>query len=156
MDNSGRNELQGGTRVYVIGSLRNPIVSSFSNYLRVNGIPGVFDDWMAGGPQCDDEWKAYHLKRGDTFLQALLGEMAKNIFRFDKEHLDRCSICVIVAPFGVSAPFELGYAKGRGCKTAMLMLPEELDKDRWDVMYQFCDVISADKEDILAFCKSNL
>jgi hypothetical protein len=53
--------------------------------------------------------------------------------------LDAATDVVLVLPAGKSGHLELGYCAGKGKRTYILL---EADADpRWDVMYQFADVI---------------
>lgn len=126
--------------IYLIGSLRNPEIPKIGNALREFGYD-VFDDWFAGGKIADDEWQAYEDSRGHTFSQALKGYAAKHVFEFDKHHLDRCDIGVLVMPAGKSGHLELGYMAGQAKKTYVLF--DEAPK-RYDVMYQFTKGVHTD------------
>lgn len=125
--------------LYVIGSLRNPAIPQIAAELRQR-CPGleVFDDWFAAGPEADDHWKAYEVQRGRTFVEALAGRAARNVFRFDQSNLDRSDAAVLVLPAGKSGHLELGYMAGRGNPTFILN-PE--DGERWDVMYNFATAV---------------
>jgi hypothetical protein len=131
--------------LYLIGSLRNPRIPGIAHALR-KGVPGleVFDDWYAAGPDADDCWKAYERLRGRSFIEALQAPAARNVFNFDKKHLDRCSMAALVLPAGRSAHLELGYVLGSG-KPGFILLPqveaEDQTEDRWDVMYQFANAV---------------
>lgn len=132
--------------IYIIGSLRNPMVPKIGNALRKLGLD-VFDDWFASGPETDDYWKKYEKGRGNGFGQALKGYMAPHVFEFDKYHLDRTDGSVLVVPAGKSAHLELGYTIGRG-KPGFILFPSE-PKDRWDVMYQFATKVFFSQKDFL-------
>jgi hypothetical protein len=119
--------------VYLIGSLKNPRVPEVAAVLREHGYD-VVDDWYAPGPDADDYWQAYERQRGRTFREALKGLHARHVFEFDKYHLDRCDIAILVMPAGRSAHLELGYAIGRG-KHGFILLDRE--PERFDVMYAF-------------------
>jgi hypothetical protein len=122
------------TNIYVIGSLRNEQIPIIANKLRDAGYD-VFDDWYSAGPEADDYWHAYELQKGNNYKEALSGYAAKNVFNFDKLHLDRNDIAVLVLPAGKSGHLELGYFLGSG-KPGYILLD---DPDRWDVMYQFAN-----------------
>lgn len=119
--------------VYMIGSLRNrKVVQTVAQELRETGYE-VFDDWLAPGPEADDQWKEYEESRGRTYEEALQGYAAQHVFEFDHHHLLRADIGLLVMPCGKSGHLELGYMLGYGKRAYVLM-----DKpDRWDVMYQF-------------------
>lgn len=117
--------------VYLIGSLRNPIVPQVAAKIRQAGIE-VFDDWYAAGPIADDSWMEYERARGKTFEQALNDYAARHVLEFDRHHLNRAHIGVLVMPAGKSGHLELGYLAGQG-KPTFVYFPEE--PERWDVMY---------------------
>jgi len=130
--------------IYVIGSLRNPEIPKIGNALRQAGFD-AFDDWWGAGKFADDSWKEYEQERGRTYQEALQGYAARQIFAFDKMHLDRCDMAVLVYPAGKSAHLELGYAVGKGKKTFVLVD----NPDRWDVMLQFADEVVFSLEELL-------
>ena len=130
--------------IYLIGSLRNPEIPHIANKLRAAGHE-VFDDWYAAGPEADDYWKTYEINRGHGYQEALQGEAAKNVFRFDREHLEMADVVVLALPAGKSGHLELGWCLGRGKKGYIL-----LDSpDRWDVMYQFADGVFGGVEELI-------
>lgn len=118
--------------IYLIGSLRNPEVPNIANRLREAGLE-VFDDWYAAGPEADDKWRDYERGRGRSYLDALGGAAARNVFEFDRRHLLKASAVVLVLPAGKSGHLELGWSLGRGVPGYILLDNPE----RWDVMYQF-------------------
>ena len=126
--------------LYLIGSLRNERILELGNQIRKdNPDIEVFNDWYAAGPEADDYWKEYEQNRGRSYQEALAGYAAKNVFAFDKRHLDRCTHAMLVLPAGKSGHMEIMYAAyGVGAKTAILLDPEDV---RWDVMYQFIPTI---------------
>lgn len=121
--------------IYVIGSLRGPRVPEVANQLRAAGHE-VFDDWYAAGPEADDYWQKYEENRGHNYREALDGYAARNVFAFDKRHLDRNEIAVLVLPAGKSGHLELGYFIGSG-KPGYILFDDDVENCRWDVMYQF-------------------
>ena len=122
--------------IYLIGSLRNPLVPEVAEHLRAYDFE-VFDDWYAAGPEADDYWQKYEIARGHSYAEALQGYAARHVFDFDCRHLNRCDIGVLLLPAGKSGHLELGYMAGLGKPTAIL-----LDKvpERYDVMYQFASL----------------
>ena len=119
--------------LYVIGSLKNENIPIIGNELREMGFD-VFDDWWSPGPEADDFWRNHQKIKNLTYGQALKGYAAKHIFEFDKSHLDRCDISVLVMPAGKSCHLELGYMVGKGKKCYVLF---DKEPDRWDIMYGF-------------------
>lgn len=130
--------------IYLIGSLRNPQIGHIASELRSAGH-NVFDDWFAAGPEADDYWQKYEIARGNNYKQGLQGYAAKHVYEFDKYHLDRNDIAVLVLPAGKSAHLELGYVIGSGKKGYILLD----DPDRWDVMYQFAKGVFYNVEDLI-------
>lgn len=118
--------------IYLIGSLRNPAIPEVAKAVRAAGHE-VFDDWYAAGPEADDKWQEYETTRGRTYKEALSGYAARNVYMFDKCHLDRCDSAVLILPAGKSGHMEFGRMIGQGKFGAVLFdrVPE-----RWDVMYQ--------------------
>ena len=119
--------------IYLIGALRNQTIVELGNKLRAKGFD-VFDEWINPGPEADEFWQKYEAKRGRTYKQALNSYHAKHVFEFDKTHLDRADIVVLVMPAGKSAHLELGYAVGMGKKAYLLF---EKEPERYDLMYRF-------------------
>lgn len=131
--------------LYLIGSLRNERIPLLANRLREE-MPDVeiFDDWYAAGPEADDCWKEYERERGRTYEEALSGYAARHVFDFDCYHLNRCTHALLVLPAGKSGHMEVMYAAyGADSQAAILLDPEDV---RWDVMYQFVDVLSSDDQ----------
>ena len=131
--------------VYLIGSLRNPLVPQVAAQLRAAGY-SVFDDWFAAGEHADDAWRDYERGRGHTLPEALKGEAAWHIFEFDKKWLDKADVAILMLPAGKSGHLELGYVCGCGKPTFVLL---DKDPDRYDVMYRFMSGVSATVEDLL-------
>jgi len=132
---------------YIMGALKNPNCQVHAMTLR-QAFPewGVFDDWQAAHPKADDEWKAYESARGRTYQEALRCPAAQNVFQFDKQHLDLSTHGLLILPSGISAHLELGYLRGRECRTAILLTG---DHDRWDVMYAFADIVTDDLMEVI-------
>jgi hypothetical protein len=126
--------------LYLIGSLRNERIPLLAHRLRKEHPDvEIFDDWYSAGPEADDCWKEHQLQKELTYAQALEGHAAKNIFDFDKRHLNRSTHALLVLPAGKSGHMEIMYAAyGVGASTAILLDPEDV---RWDVMYQFIPTI---------------
>lgn len=129
----------------MVGSLRNPRVPEVAKRLREAGHE-VFDDWHSGGPDADDHLWAYERARGRNMRDALEGYACKHIFEFDKFHIDRADIGVLVMPAGKSGHLELGYMLGQGKKGYILM---DGDPDRIEVMMQFATAICYTVEELI-------
>lgn len=128
------------SKLYLVGSLRNPRIPELAKRLRKE-LPAyeVFDDWYAAGEFADDIWKEYEQHRGHSYEEALKGYSAKHIYEFDKHHIDTSSHVLLVLPAGKSGHMEITYAQyGAKKNTAILLEPDDI---RWDVMYQFIPTI---------------
>ena len=139
------------TRIYLAGSMRNPAIVDLANKLQHDTGAEVFADWCAVGPEADDHWRTYCMKRGLTYKQGLETAIAKNVFAFDKENIDRADIMVVAYPAGKSAHLELGYHIGRG-KPGFILLDEQ---DRWDIMLQFATVIASNYAELLGYLSTS-
>lgn len=129
--------------IYLIGSLRNEKIPQVGNLLRANNWD-AFDDWYGAGHEADDKWRDYEQMRGRTHREALYGYAARHTFAFDKFHLDRCDLAVLVMPAGKSGHLELGYFCGTG-KPGFVYF--DTPPERYDVMHQFAtDVFTNDDE----------
>lgn len=124
--------------IYVIGSLRNPSIPVISNDLRRLGFD-IFDDWYSAGPEADTKWQDYEQQRGRSYVDALQGAHAQNVFQFDKKHLDEAEAAVLVLPAGKSAHLELGYMAGKGKPTFILL---DGEPERFDVMTLFATSVA--------------
>lgn len=136
------------SKVYIIGSLRSSRPHLVATFLRAFFMEHagphveVFDDWQAAGPIADDSWRDYEKQKGNGFLEALSGYAAQHVFAFDKKHLDSADAAILVLPAGKSGHLELGYMIGKG-KPCVILL-EQADPERWDVMYQFAGLVTSD------------
>ena len=130
--------------IYIIGALRNKAVPEFANELQQLGFE-AFADWFSPGPDADDFWRDYSKARGLTYKQALESYGARHIFDFDKYHLDRCDLAVMLMPAGKSGHLELGYTISRG-KPGYILFDGE--PERYDVMVQFATGIFFNKQEL--------
>ena len=137
------------TLIYLIGSLRNPVIPEIGNYFRTEGFE-VFDDWFAPGPEADDYWQKYEKGRGRTYQEALKGWAGTHVYEFDRFHLSRADIVVMALPTGKSGHLELGWALGQGKRGYILF---DKEPERWDVMYQFATGVFFSKEELARVLK---
>ena len=126
--------------IYLIGALKNWKVIEIAKELRKLGFE-VFDSWISPGPNADEYWRKYSKKKGLTHKNALKDWSAQHIFEFDKTHLDRCDIAILIMPCGKSGHLELGYAIGSGKKGYILFDKEPM---KWDIMHLFCYTTSGE------------
>jgi nucleoside 2-deoxyribosyltransferase len=135
--------------IYLIGSLRVPLVRGVAAALREQGHD-VFDDWHAAGPEADDIWQQYEKDRSRGYLEALGGYHAQHAFALDFEHLHRCDVGVMILPAGKSAHMELGYMRGLGKPAYILM---EGEPERYDLMYLLATDVFLQLDDLLRVLK---
>jgi hypothetical protein len=140
--------------IYIIGSLRNPVIPEIANDLESIGLE-PFADWWGAGPEADDWWKQYNEKRSIPYENALQDFAARNVFEFDKRHLDRCDACLLVLPAGKSGHLELGYSIGSG-KRGFILADDKLGKERWDVMYLFAEKVFMTKGEMLEYFRTEV
>lgn len=138
-------------KIYLIGSLRGPKVLEVAAALRAEGHL-VFDDWYAAGPEADDYWQKYEMNKGHDYRQALEGYAANHVYNYDKSHLDRNEMAVLVLPAGKSGHLELGYMIGSG-KPGYILL-EDQHPERWDVMYRFAKKVCFSLNELLGELKN--
>ena len=132
--------------IYLIGSLRNQEVPKLARRLREKLKVEVFDDWFSPGPKADDFWRDFEHTRGSSYKQALNSYAGTHVFEFDKFHIDRLPIVVMVMPAGKSGHLELGYSLGKGKKGYIFF---DAEPERWDVMYQFATDIFFNEEELV-------
>jgi nucleoside 2-deoxyribosyltransferase len=132
--------------IYIIGSLRNPQVPVLERELIAQGFD-VFAEWYGAGEHADDAWQAYQDGLGHSYTEALASYAAQMVFNFDKTHLTRCDMVVMLMPTGKSGHLELGYARGLGKPGYILM---DKKPKRYDVMYNFASGVFFNKADLFA------
>lgn len=137
--------------IYLIGSLKNHNIPHIGLQLRDAGFD-VFDDWWSASPDADDWWQEHERLKGKAYKEALYGHHAESVFEFDKKHLDRSDIAVLVMPAGRSGHIELGYSVGSG-KSGYVLFDKE--PERFDVMYRFCTDVAFSVEDLKEILKRN-
>ena len=118
--------------------MKNPEVPKVANRIEKDLGIEAFCDWHSPGPDADEYWRDYERLRGRSFKQAFDGYHARNVFDFDKYHLDRTDATLMVMPGGKSAHLELGYVVGCG-KPAFILFDKE--PERFDVMLRFANDI---------------
>ena len=135
-------------KIYLIGSLRNPAIPKIGQRLRDETGYEIFDDWYSAGPDADDNLRDYERARGHTYREILDGHAAKNIFNFDRYHLQTSDAAVLVLPCGKSAHLEGGWMLGQGKPLAVLAMNEP---ERVEVMHQFTDFVALDIEELIGW-----
>ena len=135
--------------IYLLGALKNREIMALGERLRAEGFD-VFDEWLSPGPDADAFLLEYAKFRNLTYKEALNTYAAKQVFEFDKSHIDRCDIGIMVMPCGKSGHLELGYMIGCG-KPGYILFDQE--PDRMDVMYQFATDIFFDVEELIVELK---
>ena len=133
-------------RIYLVGSLRNPAIPALANRLEDAGHE-VFSDWHGAGAAADDSWRDYEKARGRTYLEALRGPAARNIFEFDKRWLEWADTVVVLGRPGLSAALELAWAARGGAEGYVLL---DGEPERWDCMLQFATDVFLDEAALFA------
>src|ERR1700731_2077520 len=136
---------------YVIGSLRNPEIAPFANKLQAEGYD-AFWDWETTRPDVDDFLRDFAKARGLNYKQTLQTYAARQIYEFDKKHLDRTDAAVVLMPAGKSAHLEAGYTIGKG-KPCFIVFDQE--PERVDVMYGFLTETFFSQQEFFEYLKSN-
>ena len=136
--------------IYLLGALKNRDIVLIGERLRKEGFD-VFEDWTCPGPEADSFLLEYYRIRGFSYKEALNSYGARHVFEFDKKHIDRCNIGVMVMPCGKSGHLELGYMLGQG-KPGYILFDKE--PERMDVMHNFSTDVFFDIEDLIKTLRS--
>ena len=131
--------------IYLIGALKNWSIVALTNELEALGFE-VFSEWLCAGPDADTWLLNYAKERGWSYKDALYSYAARQIFEFDKKHIDRSDLVIMVMPCGKSGHMELCYARGCG-KPGYILFEDE--PARMDVMYQFATNVFFTKVDLI-------
>jgi len=145
------------TYVYVASSWRNEYQPEFLHLLRSNEIPHYdFRNPPSGSygfswRDVDPEYPSDNVKTSCTrYLKMVSHPIAKEGFEDDKKGMEAADTFVLIMPAGNSAHLELGWAIGKGLRTAILldynMVPE--------LMYLLADFMTDDPLDILKWIRS--
>lgn len=138
------------TVVYLVGALKNQTIPELANRLEEATGFEVFADWFAPGPDADQYLREYSTRRGRGYKAALASTAAQHVFNYDKFHIDRADIGVMVMPAGKSGHLELGYMIGQG-KPGYILFGGE--PDRLDVMHNFATELFFSEEKLIARLK---
>lgn len=135
-------------KIYVASSWRNLEQPAVVHALRKTGH--LVYDFRNPHPkndgfrwtEIDPAWQAWP---GYAFRAALEHPVAREGFRLDMEALEAAEVTVLVLPCGRSAHLELGYARGLGQRTAVLL------GGSWEpeLMYRMVDRVVDRIEDLL-------
>jgi len=140
-------------RIYVASSWRNPYQPTIIKALQGEGFEYVYDfrhpapdDAGFHWSEIDPAWQSWTPAQYRDALQHPLAQVG---FAQDRLALQTADVTVLVLPCGRSSHLELGYAKGLGQRTAVLMLePAEAE-----LMYLLCDRVCLTFEELLAFLR---
>jgi hypothetical protein len=138
-------------RIYVASSWRNQHQPDVVQCLRERGH--LVYDFRNPRPgdngfhwsEIDPNWKTWS---PEQYRAALEHPIAASGFSSDMKALDTSAATVLVLPCGRSAHLELGWAVGKGQKTAILMRPEGFEPE---LMYSMVGMVSSDLNEIAAF-----
>lgn len=132
--------------IYLIGSLRNLDVPKVGEYIRQHTGCEVFDEWWTGSEDADDWLRDYFRFRKLSYKDAIHSYAARNTYNFDRKHLDRADLGVMVMPAGKSGHLELGYLIGSG-KPGYILFDSE--PERVDIMHNFATDVFFDQKDLV-------
>jgi len=139
-------------RIYVASSWRNRYQPEVVQSLREHQFevydfrhPAPGDEGFAWA-EIDPAWQSW---APEQYLEALQHPLAQVGFAQDRLALQMADITVLVLPCGRSAHLELGYAKGLGQRTAVLML----EPCEAELMYLLVDRICLNIDELLAWLR---
>jgi len=139
-------------RIYVASSWRNRYQPEVVQSLREHQFevydfrhPAPGDDGFAWA-EVDPAWQSW---TPTQYREALQHPLAQVGFAQDKLALQMADVTVLVLPCGRSSHVELGYAKGLGQRTAVLML----ERCEAELMYLLCDHISLSLDELVAWLR---
>jgi hypothetical protein len=140
--------------IYLIGSLRNPRIPEIANALEKATGSEVFADWHSAGPDADDFLRDYAKSRNPEagVKAALQTYSARQVFEFDKSHIDRSDAAVLVMPCGRSGHLELGYV----CRDKPGFVLFDAEPERLDIMYQFATGLAMSIEELVPMLKASV
>jgi hypothetical protein len=137
-------------RIYVASSWRNAYQPTVVTALRQHG----YDVYDFRHPAPDDtgfQWAAidpnWQTWTPTTYRDALQHPRAQLGFAHDWQALQAADLTILVLPCGRSAHLELGYAIGRGQRTAILML-EPMEAE---LMYKMAERICLTTEELFSW-----
>lgn len=132
--------------LYLIGSLKDRKVPIIGEAIRKTTGLEVFDQWWCASEDADDWLRDYFKFRGLSYKDAIHSYAGRHIFSFDKYHLDRASVGVMVMPAGKSGHLELGYLVGQG-KPGYILFDKE--PERVDIMHNFATNVFFNIEELI-------
>lgn len=130
-------------KIYVASSWRNEKQPEIVKQLREEDFE-VYDFKHSEGfhwYEIDSNWKSWTPKE---FLKGLQHPLADKGFGRDMDALSWCDVCILVMPCGRSAHLELGYARGAGKATYVLLADGEPE-----LMYKMVDFRTDNFDDII-------
>ena len=139
-------------RIYVASSWRNCYQPEVVQVLRDLGHevydfrhPAPGDDGFAWA-EIDPAWQSWTPEQYQAALQHPLAQVG---FAQDKLALQMADVTVLVLPCGRSSHLELGYAKGLGQPTAVLML----EPCEAELMYLLCDRVCLSMDELVTWLR---
>jgi hypothetical protein len=141
-------------RIYVASSWRNSYQPEVVKALRDEGFdcydfrhPASGDDGFHWS-EIDPAWQSWTPQQYRDALQHPLAQVG---FAQDKLALQTADATVLVLPCGRSSHLELGYAKGLGQHTAVLML----EPCEAELMYLLCDQVCLTFDELVVFLRES-
>jgi len=137
-------------KIYVASSWRNPKYPEVVAALRGTGLdvydfrnPVPGDDGFHWS-QIDPKWQSWSAAQYRRHV--MTHPLAEAGFGRDMAALGACDAAVLILPCGRSAHLELGWAKGAGKRTGILMAPAQEP----ELMYRMVDDIWVDLPEMLS------
>ncbi len=141
-------------KIYVASSWRNADQPSVVADLRREGHE-VYDfrnpeegDQGFHWKEIDPNWQQWTI---EEYIQALSHPLAQAGYKSDFAALEWCDVAILVMPCGRSAHLELGYCRGAGKPTAILLSNAEPE-----LMYLMVDKLAANIVDIVSWLRGLL
>jgi len=148
-------------KIYVASSWRNDHQQAVVAALREHGHE-VYDFRQPTGPGSSGfSWKSVGSEIGnpewltwsvDEYLKALDHPISQKGFNLDYNALSSCDACVFVAPAGISASLEFGFACGTG-KLTIVYLPDRLREP--DLMFKMADYVETSMTSVLQYIEEH-
>lgn len=133
-------------RIYVASSWKNTEYDHIMNLLSSQAL-----DLYNFKTQAAFHWhevdQFYRDWKPEDYVYNLYNSpIAKEGFDKDFEALESCDTCILILPCNRSSHLELGYARGRGKNTAILLTERETQAE---LMYRMVDYITPNITDLL-------
>ena len=137
-------------KIYVASSWSNIYFDNFIKELKENCKENCKDDYIYNFKDCNFHW--YNIDNNyekwifDEFYRiGLFNKQAVDIFNHHLSFLNKCDLCILLLPSGLSAHMEAAYTKGKDIPV-VVYLPEEEKVIKPELMYRFFNLITSNKQ----------